>query len=96
MMLMGTLGDRLKEARIKAGISQEKLADLIGEQRTNYNRFENGARKSITPEKLEKASDALGIPLNQLKSWQALDDYDIEVLKLAVAEASKIRSQRGS
>ena len=37
-----TLGNRLKEARAEAGVTQAELADLVGVSRKTINTVENG------------------------------------------------------
>lgn len=41
-MTSETLGNRLKEARAEAGITQAELADLVGVSRKTVNTVENG------------------------------------------------------
>ena len=41
-MTSETLGNRLKEARAEAGITQAELADLVGVSRKTINTVENG------------------------------------------------------
>jgi transcriptional regulator with XRE-family HTH domain len=39
-----TLGDRIREKRIKNGLSQKKLADLLGVHQTMIDHYESGRR----------------------------------------------------
>ena len=43
-MILKKLGERIKQLRKEAGISQEKLAELAGLDRTYINSVENGSR----------------------------------------------------
>jgi len=53
-------GERIRELRIKAGITQKDLADRMGLPRQQVNVWETGVR---TPkiENLKRVADALGI-----------------------------------
>ncbi len=59
--------DRLKQARKDKGISQSKLAQMIGVHVTNISRYERGENKP-TSQVLTKLSDALGISADFLMS----------------------------
>ena len=58
-------GKRLKELRIKKGLSQQKLGDLIGVTKVSICGYENGTRIP-TIENLIKLSDALEITIDYL------------------------------
>lgn len=59
------LGQCLREARKKAGLSQEEFADKIGINRTYYGNLERG-ENSASLDKLQKISTVLNIPLSEL------------------------------
>lgn len=56
------IGTTLKEARLKAGLSQTKLADLAGMTRNNYVRIEKG-QTNVTIDSLLRVADGLGLEL---------------------------------
>lgn len=59
------IGQRIKEIRVKQGLSQEKLALLADLDRTYIQSIESGKRNiSITV--LEKISNALGMTVSDL------------------------------
>lgn len=78
---MSVIGRRLKEARLRAGLSQEKLgleAGLEAESAsTRMNRYETGAR---TPdlELMERIGAVLGLPAVY---FYAADDMTAELLQ---------------
>jgi len=39
---MQTIGDRLKQVRVKAGLKQKEMADFLGIKMPGYNRIERG------------------------------------------------------
>ena len=58
---------RLKQARTTKGISQNKLAKLVGVHVTNISRYERGENKP-TSAVLTKLGDALGVSADYLMS----------------------------
>ncbi len=52
--------EKLFDARIKKGLSQEQLADLIGMTQSNYSRKENGIKKIVDAE-WDKIAKELGV-----------------------------------
>ena len=61
----GVVGQKVKEARRNAGISQKALAELIGVHEVTLIRLENGQKK-IKLHELEKIATALNVPLSEL------------------------------
>lgn len=59
------LGNRLRELRNKAGISQEKFALQIGMDRTYYASVEAGKR-NVSLKNLQKIADGFGISLSDM------------------------------
>jgi transcriptional regulator with XRE-family HTH domain len=58
-------GEKLREVRVRAGISQEKLAELAGLHRTYVSSVERGKR-NISLESIEKLANALEVTLADL------------------------------
>jgi transcriptional regulator with XRE-family HTH domain len=58
-------GKRLREVREKAGISQEKLAELSTLHRTYVSSVERGKR-NISIENIERLALALGVTMREL------------------------------
>jgi transcriptional regulator with XRE-family HTH domain len=58
-------GRRLREVRTRAGISQEKLAELAGLHRTYVSSVERGER-NISLVNIENLANALGVPMAEL------------------------------
>ena len=59
------LGQRIRNYRTSAGLSQEKLAELSGCHHTYIGQIERG-EKNATIESIEKISSALGVSLSKL------------------------------
>jgi transcriptional regulator with XRE-family HTH domain len=58
-------GKKVREERLKLGLSQEELAEKAGVHRTYIGMIER-AEKNITLENIEKIAKALGIPIAAL------------------------------
>ena len=58
-------GNKVKEERLKRGLSQEKFAKIVGVHRTYIGMIER-AEKNITLINIKKISDAFGITLSDL------------------------------
>lgn len=56
------IGERLRSARLEAGLSQQTLAVKIGMTRSNYARLEQG-RTNVTLDTLLRIADGLGLDL---------------------------------
>ena len=61
------IGETLKEARIKKGLSVIEVARALGIDRTTYFRYENNQVKNIPIQNLLKLADMLDIDLNEMK-----------------------------
>lgn len=60
-----TIGEKVKTARREKGISQKKLAALIGLSELTVIRLEKGQREP-RPSELEKIAEVLGVPVASL------------------------------
>lgn len=58
-------GARLREVRLKSGLSQEKLAEEAGLHRTYVSTVERGTR-NISLLNIEKLAKALSVPMSKL------------------------------
>ena len=61
------IGEILKEARIKKGLSVIDVSKLIEVDRTTYFRYENNQIKNIPTQNLLKLANILDIDLNKIK-----------------------------
>lgn len=58
-------GDRLREARIDAGLTLAELAEMTGIPRSNISQIENGLR-NVTVETMSRLTTAVGFELKIL------------------------------
>lgn len=82
-----TVGDRIKQERIKAGWSQSKLAQNAEVQPSTISQIESGERKNPSIEVLEKVARALKISASSLLGQTSedeladlLQDPEVEIL----------------
>ncbi|MGH9894062.1 MAG: helix-turn-helix domain-containing protein [bacterium] len=59
---MSDLGDRIRESREKAPMTQQRLAKLVGVSRASVSQWESGATKSLKPENLLRVAEVLCPP----------------------------------
>lgn len=64
-MITKALGGRIRELRIRTGLSQEKFALRIGMDRTYFASVEAG-RRNISIRNIKKIADGLGVSLGEL------------------------------
>lgn len=60
------LGDKIREARLAKGMTQEELGDLLGLQKSAIAKYENGRVINIKRSTLKKLSDILGLRPSEL------------------------------
>ena len=82
-MFKETVGKKIKELRIQKGISQEKLANECGLDRTYITYVEN-AMKNITIETLDKITQALNVSLK--------DFFDMDEAQFTASQHHSIES----
>lgn len=56
------IGEKIKKARLRAGLSQASLAERIGMTRTSYARLEKG-QTNVTIDSLVRVANGLGLDL---------------------------------
>ncbi len=81
------IGFRLKQLRQQAGVSQEKLAELVGVSKFQIQKYERG-QDMLNAEKLQLLAGALSVPVQEL----FIEGSD--VLPLDVAERLLLDSYR--
>lgn len=69
---MGTLNERLKNARSELHLSQEYVAKFIGVTRTAIVEIESGKRK-VSAEELQKFSELFSIPTDELLNGKIIE-----------------------
>ncbi len=73
-----TIGQRIKEAREKAGLTQEELGKKIGVTGVAIMRYEKDKRQPRLAQ-LQAIASALGVPVQELISdWDAVDKEEFK------------------
>lgn len=60
------IGQKIKEARLAKGMTQEELGEILGVQKSAIAKYENGRIVNIKRSTLKKISDVLGIRPSEL------------------------------
>jgi Zn-dependent peptidase ImmA (M78 family)/transcriptional regulator with XRE-family HTH domain len=95
-----TLGERIREARKRAGVSQEELGRAIGLDRTAVNKIEGGIRK-VTALELSDIAAEIGVRMSTFfeepvpalvlhRSSQGLDTVDSQIDALLAKFAGEV------
>ena len=66
---MKTTGERIKEARLAAGMTQTELADKIGVKFSAIHKYESGMVKNMKQDTIAKLSEALGVKPSYLMGY---------------------------
>ena len=94
--LEGNLTERLRELREEHGYkSRNKLADVIGIDRTTYSRIENGSTKSISSDILIKQAELYGASADYILGLSNTPEKtydDINTLGLSIEAAKNLCS----
>jgi len=77
---MGNIGNRIKELREHLGISQQRLADLMGVLRVTISQIEKGGRK-ICAEELIKLSEIFGVSVDSLLNLEKFPEVILKESK---------------
>lgn len=98
--LPGNLQERLRELREEHGYSsRNKLADVLGIDRTTYSRIENGTTKTINSDVLVKLAELYDVSTDYILGLSDTPEktyYDIRELGLSVEAAKNLYSGKVS
>lgn len=88
---MSTLGERLKLARVQAGLSQGQVAKQLGWHRPTVSEIEAGRRR-VTSEELAEFAKLYEVTTAWLTETEA-DDPELDArVRLAARELAKLKS----
>ena len=69
--------ERLKELRLRKGLTQKEIAEVVGIKQPNYQQWESGKRKPSS-ETLEKFANFFGVTMDYLSgNDEELDNVEI-------------------
>ncbi|HPP38410.1 MAG TPA: helix-turn-helix transcriptional regulator [Thermosynergistes sp.] len=82
------IGLRIKLARIRAGLKQKELAEMVGMHPMSISQIESG-RRSTTIAQLLEIAKALGVPIVQILGGAGEDELSLELEKLLAILAER-------
>ncbi|MEI8249037.1 MAG: helix-turn-helix domain-containing protein [Candidatus Taylorbacteria bacterium] len=87
---------KVKEFRIKKGLTQDEVAKIIGVSRPTYTALEAGKKENIDLEEAQKLANFLGVNLNQFVSGtiEDIEKYKQMILVYLRMEISTTRNGR--
>ena len=92
---MSEMGNRIKDLRINAGLTQEQLGDLVGLQKSAIAKYENGKTENMKRNVIKKMAEVLGVSPSYLMGFDEDTPYyiDPEAARLAqeIANRSELR-----
>jgi transcriptional regulator with XRE-family HTH domain len=96
MLSMDTIGDRIRQARVAAGIrTQQQLADAVGVTRSAVSQWESGTSQHVKPEHLAAIAEACSVEMRWLATGrgprEGLSVRDLEWLELGRAARPRDR-----
>ena len=68
-----TVGDRIRELRIREGLTQTDLAQKMGVIKQTLYKYENRIVTNIPSDKIEAAANVLGVSPGYLMGWEEPD-----------------------
>lgn len=77
------IGQKIKNARIEKGLTQQELGEIIGVQKSAIAKYENGRVVNIKRSTLQKITSALNIRLSDLifeESPEESADFHVRIL----------------
>lgn len=77
------MGQKIKDARIAKGLTQQELGNIIGVQKSAIAKYENGRVVNIKRSTLQKIASALSIRPSELifeKSPESTADFHVQIL----------------
>jgi len=82
------IGLRIKLARIKAGLKQKELAEMVGMHPMSISQIESG-RRSTTIAQLLEIAKALNVPIVQILGGAGEDELSLELERLLAILAER-------
>ncbi|MDI4654252.1 MULTISPECIES: helix-turn-helix domain-containing protein [Pseudoalteromonas] len=87
-----SLGTRLRESRLKRGMTQKQLADDVGVTPVSIQKIEEGVTK--TPRNLQAIADALSVGLDWLAVGDEIEPTDVSALRADGKLGERLRQKR--
>ena len=65
-----TMAENIKYLRIKHGLTQEQLGEVIGVQKSAIRKYESGMVENIPRSSIKKMADLFGVSPSYLMGWE--------------------------
>lgn len=89
------IGTRIKEARLRKGITLKELGEEIGISESNMQKHETGNIKGLNTERLMKIANALNVNAAWLMGWEPEQERRfVEVSEMTDDEICKIEEYK--
>lgn len=75
------IGERIKQLRKEAGITQEELANSLGLKKVSIQKYENGGIVNLKTETLEKLGEVFNVSPSYIMGWDKFDNIDTTQIK---------------
>lgn len=76
-----TIGERIKSARLSAGLSQVELAQKVHTTKQNIYKYETGIITNIPSDKVEAMASALDVSAAYLMGWDHFESHAEDYMK---------------
>lgn len=88
------IGQKIKEARLKNGLTQQDLGNALGVTKAAVARWENGVVKNIKRDKLQEIASILHMSPTTLIGIKATEKDFSKVISVKASEVSSIAFER--
>jgi transcriptional regulator with XRE-family HTH domain len=79
---MFSVGERIKEARLMRGFTQQELADKVGYKTKQAIAAIEAGRRDLSQSKVKRFAEALNIPIAYIMGWEEKEpDRDKSIVK---------------
>ena len=78
---MSVIGKRIKEMRLKKGLTQEELGELLGVKKAAVQKYENGMITNLKIDTIKKLCEIFVEPPYKF-IWEEIDEFDHTIVKM--------------
>lgn len=86
-----TIGERIKHLRLKKGITQTELADVLKTTKQNIYKYENGIITNIPSDKIEEIARYFQVSPTYLMGWEESESAEPDELNILIQKYDNIK-----
>ena len=86
-----TIGERIKHLRLKKGITQTELADVLKTTKQNIYKYENGIITNIPSDKIEEIARYFQVSPSYLMGWEENESAEPDELNILIQKYDNIK-----